>query len=125
MACNSFTISELFIALASNNVEQQVEFYTALLQTEPNVTTPNYAEFRAYHLKIAIFKPNADNVAEFESASSGAMSFCLEVDDLENVIARLTNLGYSLPGKIMKTSHGQEIYAYDPDGNRLILHQSP
>jgi hypothetical protein len=49
---------------------------------------------------------------------------CLEVNNLEDVIAHLTDLGYPPPGEIAIASHGREIYAYDPDGNRLILHQS-
>ncbi|MBD0267928.1 MAG: VOC family protein, partial [Cyanobacteria bacterium Co-bin8] len=47
-----------------------------------------------------------------------------EVVDLEGAIAHLTTLGYPPPGPVMIASHGREIYAYDPDGNRLILHQS-
>ena len=49
---------------------------------------------------------------------------CLEVADLERAIACLSELGYSPPGEIITASHGREIYAYDPTGNRLILHQS-
>ena len=43
--------------------------------------------------------------------------------NLEQAIACLTNLGYTPPGEIIEASHGREIYAYDPAGNRLILHQ--
>jgi hypothetical protein len=52
------------------------------------------------------------------------MSLCLEVTDLENAIAHVTALGYPPPGEIITGSHGREIYAYDPDRNRLIIHQS-
>jgi hypothetical protein len=52
------------------------------------------------------------------------MSLCLEVSDLEDAIAHITALGFPPPGEILTASHGREIYAYDPDGNRLILHQS-
>lgn len=57
-------------------------------------------------------------------ARGGAMSLCLEVRNLESAIAHLTALGYPPPGEILTASHGREIYAYDPAGNRLILHQS-
>ena len=33
-------------------------------------------------------------------------------------------LGIFKPKEILTASHGKETYAYDPDGNRLILHQS-
>ncbi|MEH2113797.1 VOC family protein [Nostoc sp.] len=52
------------------------------------------------------------------------ISLCLEVSNLEDAIAHLTSLGYPPPGEISIASHGREIYAYDPDGNRLILHQA-
>jgi hypothetical protein len=51
------------------------------------------------------------------------MSLCLEVEDIYGAIAHLTAIGYPPPGSLMTTSHGREIYGYDPDGNRLILHQ--
>ncbi|MFM7372329.1 MAG: VOC family protein, partial [Sphaerospermopsis kisseleviana] len=61
--------------------------------------------------------------SELVSDSKSPLSLCIEVSNLENAIAHLTSLGYPPPGKISIASHGREIYAYDPDGNRLILHQ--
>ncbi len=51
------------------------------------------------------------------------MSLCLDVENLEVAIAHLTQLGYPPSGDIITASHGREMYAYDPDGNWLILHQ--
>ncbi|NJM98429.1 MAG: glyoxalase [Phormidesmis sp. RL_2_1] len=98
-------------------------FYSKLLAVEPTLNTPTYAEFQLAGLRLAIFIPKADNADEFAAATSGPMSLCLEVDNLAGAIAHLSSIGYPPPGDIMHTSHGQEIYAYDPDGNRLILHQ--
>ena len=72
---------------------------------------------------MAIFKPKKTNITEFNNSQGSGFSICLEVLDLENAIATLTAMGYPPPGKIITASHGQEIYAYDPTGNRLILHQ--
>ncbi len=119
---NSFC-HEVFIALSSAQVSRQVRFYQALFGIEPVPSSSIYAEFRLPGLWLAIFSPKAENAAEFAAASSGPMSLCLEVSDLAGAIAHLITLGYPPPGSIMHTSHGQEIYAYDPDGNRLILHQ--
>lgn len=83
-----------------------------------------YAEFQLPGLRLGIFKPRADQVDQFSAASSGGMSLCLEVVDLEGAIAHLTALGYAPPEPMLTASHGREVYAYDPDGNRLILHQS-
>jgi hypothetical protein len=52
------------------------------------------------------------------------MSLCIEVESLEATIAHLTDLGCPPPGEVITASHGREIYAYDPEGNWLILHQS-
>ncbi len=119
---NSFCY-EVFIALSSAQVSRQVRFYQALFGIEPAPSRSDYAEFQLPGLRLAIFAPKAANSAEFAAASSGPMSLCVEVSDLAGAIAHLTVLGYPPPGGIMHTSHGQEIYAYDPDGNRLILHQ--
>ena len=60
-----------------------------------------------------------------EQSEQSGLSLCLDVDDLDAAIAHLINLGYPPPGEIIVASHGREIYAYDPNGNRLILHQPP
>ncbi|MEL7053212.1 MAG: VOC family protein [Cyanobacteria bacterium J06588_5] len=122
--------SAAFVTLASTQLEKQVEFYSLFLSLAPRVNTPTYAEFQLSGLKLAIFSPKEDHVTEFYgdhalSAVRGPMSLCLEVEDLEGAITLLTTLGFAPPGDIIHASHGQEVYAYDPDGNRLILHQSP
>ena len=116
--------SEVFVALASSQVTVLADFYQSLTGVEPRVRVASYAEFRMPGLRIAIFEPKAENAAEFKAEGSGAMSLCLEVGDLDAAIAHITQLGYPPPGEVMQASHGKEIYAYDPDGNRLILHQS-
>lgn len=121
---NSF-YSEVYVALCSLHIQNQVRFYSELLQTAPLLSTPTYAEFRLSGLRLAIFVPKAGNESEFRALTGGSMSLCLEVSDIECAIARLKTLGYPPPAGIMNSFHGQEIYAYDPDGNRLILHQSP
>ncbi len=116
--------SQIFVTLASLQLAPLVSFYSALLATSPTLHTAIYAEFQLSGLRLAIFTPKADHVAEFAAATSGAMSLCLEVGDLVGAIARLKEIGYPPAGPVMTTSHGQEIYAHDPDGNRLIVHQS-
>lgn len=111
-----------FVALATTQLNRQIGFYRAFLAVEPVPLTPTYAEFRLPGLRLALFTPKTDHCKEFAQSAGSAMSLCLEVADLESAIARLQTLGHSPIGDIMQTSHGQEIYAYDPDGNRLILH---
>lgn len=113
------------LTLATDNLEELVSFYTRILQQEPQPYIQSvYAEFQISGLRLGIFQPKLQAQAEFENIGKGRMSLCLEVRDLEGAIAHVTNIGYPPPGEIIIASHGREVYAYDPDGNRLILHQA-
>ena len=121
----TFQYTDAFVTLAAAEAETVVRFYSQLLAQEPKPYIPNvYAEFRLTGLRLGIFQPKSNHLQEFENSSQSGMSLCLEVDDLEDAIAHLTSIGYPPPGEITTASHGREIYAYDPVGNRLILHQS-
>lgn len=114
-----------FVTLATSDLDKLVNFYTNLCQQKPQIYQSSiYAEFQISGLRLGIFQPNKSNNAEFSNSRNCCMSLCLEVEDLESAIAHLTNIGYPPPGEIMIASHGKEIYAYDPDRNRLILHQA-
>lgn len=117
--------SEAFTALATPQLDAAVDFYRGLFGCEPHAFVPaKYAEFKLPGLKLALFQPQLTNQAEFTAPNSGAMSLCLEVANLEGAIAHLTAMGYPPIGIPTEASHGREIYAYDLDGNRLILHES-
>ena len=116
---------EIFITISTDRVQLLADFYQQLLQQKPKIyRIPIYAEFELENLRLAIFQPKAERQAEFSNQNS-SMSLCLEVENLDKAIAHISNLGCPPPGEIIEASHGREIYAYDPDGNRLILHQSP
>jgi predicted enzyme related to lactoylglutathione lyase len=116
--------SNIFVTLSTDKIQLMVDFYSQLLSQQPTVyRPPTYAEFQLQELRIAIFKPKAENQQEFNNHRS-SMSLCLEVADLAQAIAKLSLLGYPPPGEIMEASHGREIYGYDPGGNRLIMHQA-
>jgi hypothetical protein len=117
--------TEAIVTLATFDLKTLVGFYTSFLSIEPTSLIPNvYAEFQLPGLKLGIFQPKQTNFLEFSNSGKSQMSLCLEVRDLKAAIAHLTQLGYPPPGEIISASHGQEIYAYDPDHNRIILHQS-
>ncbi|MBD2435978.1 VOC family protein [Nostoc sp. FACHB-110] len=121
----SFQYTEVFITIASFNVNTLVDFYTQLFGENPTTLQPDiYAEFRFSGLRLGIFKPKTTHRQEFANSSNSKISFCLEVKNLAAAIAHLTNLGYPPPGEISLAAHGREIYAYDPDGNRLILYEA-
>jgi predicted enzyme related to lactoylglutathione lyase len=120
----NFNYSDIFVAISTNNVQILVDFYGQLFQKQASVYRPPiYAEFELKKLRIGIFRPKIEHQQEFNNLGS-SISLCIEVENLEQAIATLTRMGYPPPGKMITASHGQEIYAYDPAGNRLILHQS-
>lgn len=120
----TFQTANVFVTLAHPAIAPLVDFYTQLFEKPPAVYRPDiYAEFDLPGLRLGIFTPRVDQEAEFASSGQGGMSLCLEVADLEEAIARLTYLGYPPPGMILTSSHGREVYAYDPAGYRLILHE--
>ncbi len=113
------------VTIASVNFDLVVDFYTQFLGLNPDRYIPAvYAEFSISGLKLGIFCPKSSNRDEFGHPSHSGMSLCLEVASLESSIDQLAQLGYPPLGPITTASHGREIYAYDPDGNRLILHQT-
>ncbi|WP_414562926.1 MULTISPECIES: VOC family protein [unclassified Anabaena] len=119
-----FQYTEALVTIASLNFDKLINFYIDLLSKKPVIYIPNvYAEFHIPGVRLGIFQPKKTHAFEFVNSAKSTISLCLEVSDLEDAIAHLTNLGYPPPGEISIASHGREIYAYDPDGNRLILHQ--
>lgn len=120
-----FQCTNALVTLATDNLENLVLFYTSLLKQNPqHYLRSVYAEFQIPSLRLGIFQPKLPKQSEFANSCNSRMSLCLEVKNLESAIAHLTNIGYPPPGEIVTASHGKEIYAYDLDGNRLILHQA-
>jgi predicted enzyme related to lactoylglutathione lyase len=118
-------ITSALVTIASVNFDVVVDFYTQFLELAPTAYIPLvYAEFPIAGMKLGIFCPKASNRAEFGHPKQSGMSLCVEVKKLEDSIDKLAQLGYPPPGQITTASHGREIYAYDPDGNRLILHEA-
>lgn len=117
--------SNVFLTIATNNFENLVGFYIELLEQKPQKLINNvYAEFQLSSLTLGIFQPQKNHQSEFFASNKSPISLCFEVTNLQKSISDLKSLGYPPLGNINISSHGSEIYAYDPDGNRLILHQS-
>jgi predicted enzyme related to lactoylglutathione lyase len=118
-------VTSALVTIASVNFDVVVDFYTQFLGSAPDrFIAHSYAEFPIAGIQLGIFCPQSSHRDEFSHPYQSGMSICLEVTSLEHSIDKLAQLGYPPPGQITTASHGREIYAYDPDGNRLILHQS-
>jgi predicted enzyme related to lactoylglutathione lyase len=121
-------VRSAWVTLAAMDFERSLQFYRALLDQDPTSQIPNvYAEFQLAGLRLGIYRPRANELSSpanqiEESSSFPTLSLCLEVENLERAIAHLSHLNCLL-GAVITAAHGQEIYAYDPDGNRLILFQ--
>lgn len=119
----NFNYLAVFVAISTTNLQTLVDFYRHLFQVKLSRYSHGvYAEFELGTLRLGMFQPKVDHQSEFKNTQS-SISLCVEVQDLDKAIATLVDLGYPPPGEIIEASHGKEIYAYDPDGNRLILHQ--
>ncbi|MBW4654608.1 MAG: hypothetical protein KME20_16450 [Kaiparowitsia implicata GSE-PSE-MK54-09C] len=126
------TIKTVFVALATPNLIVMTAFYRQLLGQEPANQIPQvYAEFLLDGMRLGLFVPSREN-PEFQQPMPGRLSLCLEVADLEVAIAAVQQAYAAIDpagsqtrplGDIKTASHGREIYAYDPDGNRIILHE--
>jgi hypothetical protein len=115
---------EVFVTLVDPDGSTIIPFYCQLLGRSPDVDLPQrYVEFRLPGLRLGIFKPAVDQQSEFAQPSSGGMSLCFEVESLQVAIAHLTAIDAPM-SEVRVASHGRELYAYDPLGNRLILHEA-
>lgn len=118
-----FKVRGSLATIATLELNNLVEFYILFLRQEPRIWVADvYAEFEISGLRFGLFKPRSSDQPAFEG-NRGAMSLCLEVENLEAAIASLTELGQAPEEATVTTDYGLEIYAYDPQGNRLILYQ--
>lgn len=118
-----FNYSAALVTIAAVDFDRLLAFYSVLLQQLPQPHQPNvYAGFKVAGVDLGIFQPKAGN-KEFAQQAAGAVSLCLSVDNLEKVLEHLAAHGYPQTSTVLTASHGRECYIYDPDGNRIILHQ--
>jgi|SRR6476646_7170699 len=114
-----------WVTIAATDFDRLLTFYGQFLQQDPHLYLPEaYVEFQLPGLRLGIFKPQPSHQPEFRSPEHSGMSLCLEVEDLEAAIRHLEAIAAPPLGEIIVAAHGREIYAYDPEGNRLILHQT-
>jgi predicted enzyme related to lactoylglutathione lyase len=122
------TNRRVWVTIGVTDFGRVCQFYQQLFEQAPIAIMPNqYAEFAIADLRIGIYRSRLAEQATIAPSSLAQpfppISLCIEVADLTAAINHLTQLGYPPPGEIITAPHGQEIYAYDPEGNRLILYQ--
>jgi predicted enzyme related to lactoylglutathione lyase len=55
--------------------------------------------------------------------NNGILHFCLETDDIDAVVARLTELGVPVTPKKLGVDNSWQAWLEDPDGNKIEIHQ--
>ncbi len=117
-----FVITRTLVTIATIDWPASLKFYQDLLQCPPQALQPDrYAEFRLSDCTIALYAPRPAETPIAQPYPS--LSLCLHVQSLASAIARLTALNHPIPDGIQHSSHGQEVYLYDPNGNRIILYE--
>ncbi len=117
-----FVITRSLVTIAAIDWAASLKFYQDLLQLPPQVLQPDrYAEFHLTDCRIALYAPRATEKPIPQPYPS--LSLCLHVQSLEGAIAHLTALNHPIPDGIQRSRHGQEVYLYDPNGNRIILYE--
>ena len=117
--------TEVFAAIGANDFPATVAFYRALFGREPDERIRDiYVAFRLPGLHLGLFAPRESNRSHFENPAGlrGGLSLVMRVPDVDQARAELAALNpVRPPGEIQPTSHGREFYAYDPEGNRIIV----
>jgi predicted enzyme related to lactoylglutathione lyase len=114
--------SRAIVTIAAIDWQKSVAFYQTLTQSPPNqLLDDRYAEFEIAGLRVGIYRPR--NNEQIFPNPHPRLSLCLEVQNLEAAVQYLNDLGYPVVSGIHQVSHGREVYAYDPDGNRIILYE--
>ncbi|MDG3004450.1 VOC family protein [Paludisphaera mucosa] len=115
--------AEAYTAIGSEDFERSIAFYSGLFGREPDERLGDvYGAFRMPGLHLGIFRPRRGGGGDFRNPTDrrGGLSLVLAVPSVERAAAEVGRLGGSA-SPAFETSHGREAYAYDPDGNRLIL----
>ncbi|HTL90104.1 MAG TPA: VOC family protein [Leptolyngbya sp.] len=121
---NFMQIQNAWVTIAAVQFDRSVAFYRHLFQQEPHSFTPGkYAEFKAFGIRLGIYRPTMEESPEKAPITLfPAVSLCVQIENLERAIARLDQVD-AYVGEVRSVSHGREAYAYDPDGNRIILYE--
>ncbi|BAU13637.1 hypothetical protein LEP3755_41770 [Leptolyngbya sp. NIES-3755] len=116
-------IQKAWTTIAAVEFDRSTNFYRHLFQQEPKIFTPaQYAEFETAGIRLGIYRPTVEESPEKAPITLfPAVSLCVQVEDLDKAIAHLEPEAHV--GEVRSVSHGREAYAYDPDGNRIILYE--
>jgi catechol 2,3-dioxygenase-like lactoylglutathione lyase family enzyme len=121
------TVSVRYIV---NDVDDAISFYTGKLGfTEVMHPAPTFAMLSHGDLRLALSAPGGPGgggqaMADGTLPAPGGWNrFALQVDDLEDLVARLHAEGVRFRGEIIHGMGGNQAIAEDPAGNPIELFQ--
>ncbi len=129
------SIQQVFISLGVQQFNPLVDFYQQVFAQPPQLLKPGvYAEFHYAGMRFALYSvPPSSPIASPAPTvchHSPGLAICLQVVDLQQVLARVQAAIAYYPhpcmaaiGSILTPSHGREVHILDPEGNRLILYE--
>lgn len=111
-------VSVQYSTMIVKNLEESVKFYRDAL---------GFSE--GYHVDLPgggitiMQSPGGACVELIESPQFevGLYSIGTDVDNLDEAIEHIKNLGYTIIGKVASTTVGRQIFAMDPNGVRICL----
>jgi catechol 2,3-dioxygenase-like lactoylglutathione lyase family enzyme len=112
------------VCLFASDLDRSVAWYEKLGFETVFSFTRKGSEFGVYltfadHSFIEIFEdPNLGPVV-----NNGIAHFCLETDDIDAVVGRLTERGVTVTPKKLGVDNTWQVWLEDPDGNRFEVHQ--
>lgn len=110
-----------------HDVDRAIQFYTGLLGFEVDMhPAPGFARLRKDELRLLLNRPGAGGAGQAMPdgrvpTSGGWNRFQIEVDDLDDMVRRLTEKGATLRSPVIEGQGGRQILVEDPAGNPVEL----
>lgn len=111
-----------------DDVDAAVAFYTSRLGFQPLMPPgPGFAMLSRGHLRLLLNTPGGGGGAGESMpdgtppAPGGWNRFCVQVDDLDAVVAGLRSGGVAFRGDVITGRGGRQALAEDPSGNLVEL----
>jgi len=109
------------------NMQKSVEFYTKILQKQPEFSSPRWSQFRMNNFLLGIHAADSwsdpnDPLRAFGSGQKG-ISLGFWVDNIEEYLKYLAKIKIKVVHGPRTTGLGNTIYVIDPNGHYLQICQ--